>query len=98
MSLLNGWTNYDTGAYIAAGYTKSADGFVHLRGMIKGGTAGQVFATLPVGCRPLNKELFNIITSTGLGRLDIGSNGYCQHYSGGTGWVSLSGIVFKAEN
>ncbi|MDX8291414.1 phage tail spike protein [Metabacillus indicus] len=98
MSLLNGWSNYNTTSHIGAGYTKSADGFVHLRGMIKGGSVGTVFATLPVGCRPLNDEPVAVLTSGGVGRLDIKPNGYLQFMSGGTGWVSLSSVVFKAEN
>ncbi|WP_191556453.1 phage tail spike protein [Metabacillus idriensis] len=98
MSLLNGWSNYNTTSHIGAGYTKSADGFVHLRGMIKGGAVGTVFATLPAGCRPLNDEPVAVLTSGGVGRLDIKPNGYLQFMSGGTGWVSLSSVVFKAEN
>ncbi|KEZ51329.1 phage tail spike protein [Metabacillus indicus] len=98
LSLLNGWSNYNTTSHIGAGYTKSADGFVHLRGMIKGGAVGNVFATLPAGCRPLNDEPIAVLTSGGVGRLDVKPNGYLQFMSGGTGWVSLSGVVFKAEN
>ncbi|MCM3599013.1 phage tail protein [Metabacillus idriensis] len=97
MSLLNGWSNYNTTSHIGAGYTKSADGFVHLRGMITGGAVGTVFATLPAGCRPLNDEPISVLTSAGLGRLDVKPNGYLQLMSGGTGWVSLSSVVFKAE-
>jgi hypothetical protein len=65
--------------------------------MVKGGTAGTVLATLPVGIRPLETEVYTAYSSTGVARIEVKSNGYIQHISGGTGWVSLSGIVFKAE-
>ncbi|MFC5611269.1 phage tail spike protein [Metabacillus niabensis] len=94
----NGWTDYDTVNYIGASYTKSADGFVKLRGMVTGGAVGTVIGTLPVGCRPLRIEVFPVQTSSGEGRVDVQSNGYVILRSGGTGWVSLSGIEFRAEN
>ncbi|MGN7938496.1 phage tail spike protein [Metabacillus sp. 22489] len=94
----NGWTDYDTVNYIGASYTKSADGFVKLRGMVTSGAVGTVIGTLPVGCRPFKTEVFPVQTSSGEGRIDVQSNGYVILRSGGTGWVSLSGIIFKAEN
>lgn len=98
LPLTNGWTHYNTVNYIGASYTKSVDGFVHLRGMVSGGAVGTVIGVLPVGCRPLRTEPIIVLTSSGFGRIDILENGYVKLVSGGTGWVSLSSVVFLAEN
>lgn len=49
-TLLNGWENYGASWY-GAGYLRDASGFVHLRGLIRNGTAGTAALTLPAGYR-----------------------------------------------
>lgn len=55
----NVWTNYSTG-YSSAQYTKSSDGIVTLRGLVKGGNAavGAVIGTLPANYCPGKRYIF----------------------------------------
>lgn len=63
LPLVNSWINYNTpyvpNSYNLAGYAKSADGIVSLRGLIKsGGTSGEVdLGNLPQGYCPDVKDL-----------------------------------------
>ncbi len=50
-SLSNSWVNYG-GSYSTAGYYKDPLGIVHIRGMVKDGTADTAVFTLPAGYRP----------------------------------------------
>jgi hypothetical protein len=68
---------------------------VHLKGTVKNGT--QDIFILPVGYRPNRILVFDIISSSGLGRVDITPNGGVSFVSGGNGFVSLDGITFRAE-
>lgn len=49
----NGWVDYGAG-YPTPGFQKDAQGYVHFRGLVKGGTLGAAAFTLPVGYRPGN--------------------------------------------
>jgi hypothetical protein len=102
----NGWA-----AFVGAGnvgsvrgypagvwYLKDASGFVHLRGLITGGTQsggadGTVF-TLPPLCRPLYQETFGQPYS---GRVDVLDIGDVRVNTTAFGWASLAGITFLAE-
>lgn len=95
-TLLNSWVNYGT-PYVDLGYCKTEDSLVFLRGMVKSGTVGAIIFTLPEYYRPSNQLIFNVITSTGSGRLDIFQNGDVVLVSGGNGFVSLSGISFPTR-
>ncbi|WP_188048654.1 phage tail spike protein [Bacillus sp. CH30_1T] len=98
LSKLNGWVDYGA-EYTPAAYTKTADGYVHLRGMLKSGTIGSALGRLPVGCRPYKKEIFIGVSSGNVAtRIDIGVDGYITPQNGSNSWVSISGISFKAEN
>ncbi|MGD6847289.1 phage tail spike protein [Rossellomorea aquimaris] len=98
LSKLNGWVDYGA-EYTPAAYTKTADGYVHLRGMLKSGTIGSALGRLPVGCRPYKKEIFTGVSSGNVAtRIDIGVDGYITPQNGSNSWVSISGISFKAEN
>ena len=99
--LQNSWTNIGL-PFFYAGYMKDQLGFVHLRGVITGGTlpGGVVALTnLPIGYRP-NKESIFIVSSYSdgdvIGRIHILSNGEVQLYTGGNGHVSLDGITFQS--
>ncbi|NES77323.1 MULTISPECIES: hypothetical protein [Okeania] len=94
-TLQNGWVNYGSG-YNSAGYFKDSLGIVHLKGLVRNGTANTIF-TLPVGYRPAARELHSVATyNNTIGRVDIFSNGRVQRISGSSAWVSLDGITFRA--
>lgn len=98
------WANYDvTPGWSHAGYRKDASGFVHLRGLVKDGTANSTIFTLPVGYRPAQQEMFIVPASGGPARLRVNVAGtvYTDAATGfvsANAYVSLSGIKFKAEN
>jgi hypothetical protein len=96
-TLLNSWVNYDP-TFNEAGYYKDANGFVHLRGMVKNGSS--TIFTLPSGYRVKAGSRIWLMTTqgnSGLGRVDIYPNGNVLYISGGNGWLSLDGLIFKAE-
>lgn len=97
LSLINGWTNYNTSTYEGNGYTKSADGFVTLKGLVKG-TIKTVIATLPVGCRPAGRRMFACFAGVAISRVDVHPDGKVEHVTGTADYVSLSNITFLAEN
>ena len=106
-TLLNSWANYGVD-HPPAGYMKTPDGTVHLRGLIKNGssTTATMF-TLPVGYRPKvtgsqEYALYPAINANHNSNLACRINIYNGNVSqsatnGSTGWVSLSGISFKAD-
>ena len=105
---LNVWTNYGA-PYHAAQYTKSSDGIVTLRGLVKGGNAsvGQVIGTLPAGYRPGKRYIFStegVIAPASEAnqadaRIDINTSGQIIFYQPGlsNSWISLEGIHFYQE-
>ena len=97
-TMANGWVSYNNGAtYAIPGYMKDSLGFVHIKGLVKNGTAGLCF-TLPVGYRPLNRKIFSTFGSAGAARVDVIDNGqvvFGTNYS--TSWTSIEPIYFRAE-
>ncbi|GAB6043566.1 C1q-like domain-containing protein [Endothiovibrio diazotrophicus] len=105
--LLNGWVNYgyDGNDYATVAYRKDGEGFVHLRGLVKNGT-GVIF-NLPPGYRPAKNEVFPTVAFNGafmFGRVDVNGMNGVQASDGdvivhaGSGWVTLSGIIFQADH
>jgi hypothetical protein len=92
-TLLGAWTNYGS-PYPPGGYRKDAGGFVHLRGLVTGGS-GNIFL-LPAGYRPAYQVLCDQQANSALARVDVLQNGYVLLQMG-TGWVTLDNIVFLAE-
>jgi len=92
---LNSWANIGGGAR-TGGYYRDPVGRVSVMGTVGGGVAGSVIATLPTGYRPEMKEQFVVVTNTGLGEVDVDEDGNVIHESGGTAFVSLAGISFRA--
>lgn len=96
-SLGNSWTNL--GGYQTAGYRKSADGDVSLRGIITGGTTSTNIFTLPAGSRPPAADQWRLISNVGTAVVSINSSGQVQvnSYAGGgsNSDVSLSSIRFS---
>ena len=99
-TLQNSWVDYDGGTnYEVAGYMKDAQGFVHLRGMVKNGSSGSAtIFTLPAGYRPLLRHILTTSTYNSVYcRLNVNDVGEVTPTGAATNWVSLSGLYFKAE-
>ena len=94
-TMVNSWVRYDT-TYDNVGYMRDSLGFVHLRGLIKSGTAANMFQ-LPVGYRPLQRRIYSVVSNNSLGRVDVGQDGWVTGSVYSNAWVSLEGITFKAE-
>lgn len=90
----NGWSNYSPSGYSAA-YYKDRLGFVHLRGMIKGGTMSQTAFTLPVGYRPAKAMLLATASAHVYGELLLYTDGRVDAETGQNLLMSLDGIVFQ---
>jgi hypothetical protein len=83
-----GWGNWG-GTFEVALYKKAGD-IVMVTGLVtRVSGVGTVIGTLPVGFRPVNDQLWDVITDSGLGRVDVDSSGNLNLVGGGTGWVSL---------
>ncbi len=89
------WVPYST-SYKPA-YTKSADGLVTLKGLVKSGALSSVITNLPPGYRPAKQTLLNTASNGVFARIDVLSNGDIMFYAGDPGWVSFDGIVFYAD-
>lgn len=94
-TMVNSWIRYDT-TYDNVGYFKDSLGIVHLRGLIKSGTAANMFQ-LPVGYRPLFRRIYSVVSNNTLGRVDVVPDGWVTGSVYSNAWVSLEGITFKAE-
>jgi len=97
----NGWVYYNDSGSIhePPQYTKSADGMVTVKGMIRSGTAtsGTVIAKLPAGYRPQGQHIFHLISQTGFARVYVKANGDIEAVVVSSGWTSLDGIHFMAS-
>lgn len=91
----NSWVN-NGGGFAAASFMKDYIGFVHLRGVVKSGTAGSVVFSLPAGYRPSSTELFIVDANDAVGRITVFASGDVQVTIGNNAFVQLSGIAFKA--
>ncbi len=99
LTLQNGWVWYGD-IFSTPQYTKASDGLVSLKGLIKSGTAtdGTVLAVLPVGYRPANRLLLTSVAAGVWARIDITNVGQVIIQGGGnSGWTSLDGINFYAD-
>jgi len=99
--LTNGWINFGSG-YSTVGYMKDKEGFVHLKGLVKGGGVGgeNCIFVLPFEYRPSEgQRIFMQPTNPNVvGRVDISSGNGCVYpLAVDSGWVSLEGIVFDAN-
>jgi hypothetical protein len=95
----SGWLDYDAGAtFNPARYRKDAYGRVHLKGLVKSGTNFTIFI-LPVGYRPQARVAFFVSgwqAGHVIGRIDVLTTGEVYWVAGGTVYMSLDGITFKA--
>lgn len=101
-TLLNSWVNFDANTYNTAGYMKDSLGFVHLKGLIKDGTAtaGTDLFSLPTGYRPEKLEIHIVNSWNGSayvqGDCRIKTTGEVEIQNGANTWFCLDGITFKA--
>jgi hypothetical protein len=95
LPLQNNWTDYLSG-YSTAAFTKTSDGMVVLKGLVRGGTAtsGTVIGNLPVGYRPSELMIFGDSAASAGGRVNVDVNGDITYQVGNNAWQSLDGINF----
>lgn len=107
---LNGWTNLsgipsalNTGAGDGpVRYAKDALGFVHLEGMIAGGTVGAEGFILPAGFRPEQRTNLPALTNNAfgfvviVGKYNTDTPGRVILQSGSNAYFALSGMTFYA--
>lgn len=91
----NGWTNFG-GANESAQYMKDPWGFVHLGGIVKGGSLGTAIFTLPVGYRPEEAKIYAVASNNALGVCTVNPDGTVVVSTGSSVYFSLSGITFRA--
>lgn len=91
-TLIGGWITDS----FAPQYMKDEMGFVHFRGMMKGGTMTSTAFVLPLGYRPERSNYIPIYTANAGSFIVILSSGDAIPYSGSTARVSLDGVTFKA--
>ena len=97
-TLLNGWTNFDDGSrYATVGYYKDAFGVVHIKGMIKGGTAtvGTPIFILPSGYIPPQELYFAVNSNGAFGYVSITQAGQVRFGSGSNMDFNISNIQFR---
>lgn len=93
-SYQSGWSNF--GAPLGAvGWTKDANGYVHLKGAMKGGTIGGVAFSMPAGFRPADDTRFPVVSNNLFGVLTISSIGTVTPSSGSNVSFVLDGISYK---
>jgi len=97
LTLLNGWLAY--AGYTAPQYTKSSDGVVMIKGLVKSGNG--IIANLPAGYCPKNQLLLTAQQNGTWERIDItagtGSGCSISPSTMTTAWTSLDAISYMAE-
>jgi len=105
----NSWVNYDAGIYPnarSARFRKYHDGRVRISGFVRGGAAGSVIFTLPVGYRPqggAQSPLASFVTGCSGGNALVYIDGTGTVYAYGIGsaapgtYLYLDGIEFDTD-
>ena len=97
---LHGFGNLG-GDFATVAYFKDEMGIVHLRGTVDraGDPDDLVILTLPVGYRPTSsgRLMFGAMNNAAIARVDINVAGQVIVVFGGTGYISLDGITFRAD-
>jgi hypothetical protein len=94
----NSWANYGNG-FAEAGFYRDPIGFVHLKGIVTGGTSDSTIFTLPAGYRPPQTLAFSVAASSGspgVEDIDVYSNGNVFAF-GSSDPVGLDGITFRVH-
>lgn len=96
-TFINSWANYG-GAFPWAQATKTEDDMVILNGLMRAGTFNQPAFTLPPTMRPKRTVIRVGTANDEFARIDIDPSGGVKPVAGvASGWVSLDGIMFAAE-
>lgn len=97
-TLLNGWVNYGSGQALVA-YYKDETGCVHIKGLVKEGTAvsNTTLFVLPAGYRPSEIVLYSTASNGGYGQAYVRLNGDVVFDVGSNVFFSLNGLSFRAE-
>lgn len=94
----NSWVDFGA-PHPACAYTKDSQGYVHLRGVAKSGTAyNATIFTLPSGYRPSERRVFIVAMNDSWAEMFVDSSGAVYVYTGGavsTSGVSLQGVIFE---
>ena len=96
LPLTNDWVNYGSSPYAPAQYYKDTNGVVHLRGIIKSGTAVQICTALPADYRPEYHQGYIVENNFGSARLYVRNTGVIElsgTYS--NTFVELNGIHWR---
>lgn len=102
LALQNSWVYYGS-PFTTPQYTKSSDGIVIVKGLIRAGNTGATIATLPQGFCPAQRLLMTIASWAGWARVDIvpdanPANGCTITPSAvHASWTSLDSLIFLAE-
>ena len=91
----NSWVSF-VGSTAPAGYTKSVDNQVELRGQISSGVVGQIAFTLPVGHRPEFPFNAQVCSNNAFGMVIVGADGTIRPFVGNNAYFTLDGIRFRA--
>jgi hypothetical protein len=96
----NRWKNYG-GGYAPAAYTITEDGWVRLRGLMTTEIARDRFHrmfTLPSGYRPRHRQMWPVVSSNGVIRLDVYATGEIEINVAldAADWLSLDNVAFAA--
>lgn len=92
----NAWVAYGA-PYANPSFTRLADGYIQLHGVIKNGTVGSAAFTLPPGYRPTTPIPFAVVSNGVFGRVDVGSDGTVTPLTpSSNASVVLDQIRFKA--
>lgn len=92
----NGWTQHDN-TWAQPGYYKDSIGIVHLRGLVRSGTAGSTIFTVPPGYRIGWPSHGVTASSGGYAEYNIFTDGRVTHRGSHTGWFSLDHITWRAD-
>lgn len=101
-AFVNGWVNFDNGLATPGGGTNRDAGFyrdrgrVHLTGLIRSGTMGDVAFTLPAGYRPVRQDAeFAVNSVNAFGVIAVLSTGVVLPSVGSNTWLFLNGVSFR---
>lgn len=94
----NSWVNFGD-PHDTAAYYKDNWGIVHLKGVVKDGTAtaGTVIFTLPEEYRPYKTLVFVAISNSAIAEINVQNDGDVTIQVGANNDLSLDGIQFRAE-
>jgi hypothetical protein len=86
------WVNFGTPYPPNLEYTKASDKVVTVRGVVKSGstTADTIIAQLPVGARPLTRQVFSIASNDVYGRADVDGSGNIRIRSGSNVFFAIN--------